>query len=119
GLAGAKAAVFADEEIEVRALLLRELEKNAFALGVLEAFAVAFEEAVRAPLAADADEQRLLIVDPGRQFFGAGREQAVCRALEKQKCRLRVERGIFGEELAVSLFQRGEMLAFLVGETLE
>ena len=71
----------------MRALLVGELEEDLLALGVLEALAVALEEPVRAALAADADHQRLQIVDALGELVGAGREQAVGRALEKQERR--------------------------------
>ena len=48
------------------ALLVGELEEDLLAFGVLEPLAVALEELVRAALALDADEQRLLIVDAAR-----------------------------------------------------
>jgi hypothetical protein len=50
--------VLADEQVQVLALLVGELEENPLALGLLEPLAVALEELVRAALAADADEQR-------------------------------------------------------------
>ena len=52
-----------NQQIEVRALFVGELEEDALAFGVLEALAVPLEELVRPALALDADEQRLLIVD--------------------------------------------------------
>ena len=54
--------VFPDEQVEMVALLGRELEEDLLALGVLEALAVALEELVRVALAADADEQRAQVV---------------------------------------------------------
>ena len=59
------------------ALLVGELEEDLLAFGVLEALAVLLEEAMRAALAADADHQRLLIVDAAQQPLGAFGEQAV------------------------------------------
>ena len=44
-------------------LLLGELEEDTLAFGFVEALAVLLEESVRTSLAADADEQCLLIVD--------------------------------------------------------
>ena len=55
--------VLADEQVEVLALLVGELEEDPLAFGVLEPLAVALEEPVRAALAPDADQQRLPIVD--------------------------------------------------------
>src|SRR5262245_7680404 len=65
--------VFANQQIEVRALLVGKLQKDLFALGVLESFAVLLEEAMRAALASDADHERLLIVDTTREPLGAFR----------------------------------------------
>ena len=56
-------AVLANQQFEVLALLVGELQEDALAFGVLEALAVSLEEAVRAALAADADHQRLPVVD--------------------------------------------------------
>ena len=56
--------VFAHQQIQMFALFVGELEEDLLALGVLELLAIFLEEPVRAALAADADEQRLLVVDP-------------------------------------------------------
>ena len=69
--ASTQRAVLADQQLEMLALLVGELEEDLLALGVLEPLAVALEELVRAALAADADEQRLLVVDAVGQLFGA------------------------------------------------
>ena len=73
GLAACCRAAFADARRSERysrisssrccALLVGELEEDPLAFGVLEALAVALEEPVRAALAADADQQRLQVVD--------------------------------------------------------
>src|SRR5437016_14660151 len=63
--------VLAHQQVEMGALLVRELEEDLLALRVLEALAVFLEEPVRVALAADADEQRLLIVDTAEQAIGA------------------------------------------------
>ena len=100
-------AVLADQQFEVLALLVGELEEDLLALGVLEALAVALEEAVRAALAADADAIGLEIVDAvAAQLLGAGREQAVGRALEEQERRPRLELRILLEQLLVALLER-------------
>ena len=65
----AQRAVLADQQVEVRALFVGELEEDLLAFGVLEPLAVALEELVRAALALDADEQRLLIVDALAQLL--------------------------------------------------
>ena len=90
-LALAQRAVLANQQLEVRALFVGELEEDLLAFGVLEALAVALEELVRAALALDADEQRLLIVDALAQLLGAFGEQAAGRALEEQERRPRFE----------------------------
>src|ERR1700741_670425 len=82
-------AVFAHEQVEVRALLVGELQEDLLAFRVLEALAVFLEEAVRVALAADADEQRLLIVDAAQQAIRALGEQTVGGALEEEERRTR------------------------------
>ena len=74
-----------------RALLVGELEEDLLALRVLEPFAVPLEEPVRRALAADADLQRLPVVDALRDLVGARGEQPVGRALEEQERRPRLE----------------------------
>src|SRR5687768_18055828 len=64
-------AIFAHQQVQVFALLVSELEEDLLALGILEALAVLLEEPVRTALAADADHQRLLIVDAAQQALGA------------------------------------------------
>src|SRR5947207_10845047 len=80
-----QAFVFADEEIEMLALLLGELHENLFPFGVFEALAVLLEEPVRAALASNADHQRLLIVHALGQALGAFGEKPVRGALEKEE----------------------------------
>src|SRR5262245_5474350 len=111
--------VLADEQIEMRPLLVGELEEKALPFGVLESLPVALEELVRAALAADADHQRLTIVDALVQLIGAGGEQSVRRALEKEERRPRLELRILLEELAVPRFERREMRLLFLGELLE
>src|ERR1051325_6043098 len=82
-------AVFAHEQVEVLALFVGELQEDLLAFRVLETFAVLLEEAVRVALAADADEQRLLIVDAAQQAVGAFGEQPVGGALEEEERRAR------------------------------
>ena len=69
------------------ALLVREFEEDALAFRFLEPLAVLLEEAVRAALAADADHQRLLVVDAVHQPRGTISEQSFGRILEEQKRR--------------------------------
>src|SRR5207237_3189483 len=99
-------AVFAHEQVEVRALFVRELQEDLLALRVLEALAVLLEEAVRVALAADADEQRLLIVDAAQQPVGAFRAQTIGGALEEEEGRPRVERRLAREERARRYIRR-------------
>ena len=80
-------AVLADQQLEVGAFFVGELEKNLLSFGVLEALAVAFEESVRAALALDSDHQRLPVVDPLGELIGAGGKQPVGGSLEEQECR--------------------------------
>src|SRR6266487_172476 len=112
-LAIAQRAVLSQQQLEVRALLVRELEKHLLPLRVLETLAVALEELVRAALTADADEQRLLIVDALAQLFGA------CGAFEKEERRARFELRVAGREVRVPLLERAEMFALFRGELLK
>ena len=112
-------AVLANQQIEVVALLVGELEEDLLALGVLEPLAVLLEEAVRAALAADADHQRLLIVDAAHQPLGAFGEQAVGGALEEQERRPRLELRIALQQLAVARLELAEVLLLLQREILE
>src|SRR5918993_2798082 len=64
-------AIFTDQQLEVLALFFRELEKDLLAFGILEPFAIALEETMRAALAADADAVGLEIVHAvAAQLFG-------------------------------------------------
>src|SRR6185436_4379030 len=83
--------VLVDQQIEMGAFFLGEFQEDLFALRILEALAVPFEEVVRAALALDADEEGLLIVDALAQFRRALVEQAIGRALEEQEGRPRFE----------------------------
>src|ERR1700704_3368406 len=94
-------AVLADEQVEMLALLVGELEKDLLAFGVFESLAVLLEEAVRIAFAADADQQGLLIVDPAQQAVGAFGEQAVRGTLEEQERGARFQFRIPLEQLAV------------------
>src|SRR4026207_2161700 len=60
-------SVLTHEKVEVDPFLVGEFEKDLLALRVLEPFAIFFEETVRVPLAADANQQRLLIVDAAQE----------------------------------------------------
>src|SRR5690606_25112909 len=82
-------AILANEQLEVLPLFVGELEKDALAFRFLEPLAVASEEAMRRALAADADHQRLLVVDALRELLGARGEQAVGRAFEEEERRIR------------------------------
>ena len=112
-------AVLADQQLEVRALLVGELEEDPLAFGILEPLAVSLEELVRPALAADADHQRLPVVDALGELLGAGGEQAVGRALEEEERRPRFELRILLQQLAVARFERAEVLLLFLGELLE
>src|SRR5438552_6832691 len=103
-LARAQRAILADQEIQMDALFVGELQEHALAFRFLEALAVAFEELVRSALALDADEERLLVVHALAQFLRAFGEQPAGGALEKQKCRPRLELGVAGDQLAIPFF---------------
>ena len=75
--------VLAHQQIQMFPLFVGELEEDLFALGVFEAVSVFLEEPVRTALAADANQQRLLVVDPFQEAFGAFGEQSVRSALEE------------------------------------
>src|SRR5882672_4267459 len=109
-------AIFADEQVEVIALFVGELQKNLLALGVLEPLAILLEEPVRIPLAADADQQGLLIVHAAQQTVGAFGKQAVGGALEEQERRPRFELRIALQQLAIARLELAEMLLLLGGE---
>src|SRR6188768_2099233 len=99
-----QALVFANEQIEVGALLFGKLHEDLLPFGVLEPLAVFLEELVRASLAADADHQRLLIVHSPAQAFGTFRKKAVRGAFEEEERRARLQRGIRGQQLRVAGF---------------
>src|SRR5262249_19616186 len=110
----------ADQEVEVGALLVGEFEEHLLAFRFLEPLAVALEELVGAALAADADEQRLLIVDAARpQLLGALGEETARGSLEEQKRRVRLERGTAGRERRVPRLERRQVLALFAREPLE
>src|SRR5262249_8471529 len=111
--------VLAHEEVEVRPLLVRKLEKDLLALGIFEALAVLLEEAMRAALAADANHERLLIVDAFHQPLGALGKEAVGGALEEQERGARLELGIASQQLVVALLELAEMLLLLESEVVE
>ncbi len=112
-------AVFANEQVQMSALFVGKLEKNLLALGILEAFAVPFEELVRSALAPNADEQRLLIVDALPQLLGALGEQAACGPFEEQERRTRLEQRVLGKEVAIALLERVQVVPFFAREALE
>src|SRR5439155_2740808 len=111
--------VLANEQVEVGALLVGKLEEDLLAVGILEAFAVLLEEAVRAALAANANHQRLLVVDAAREQLRAFGEQPVRRPLEEEERRPGFKLGIAGEHLLVLVFERAQVIALLLGEPLE
>ncbi len=84
-LAAGKALVFADQQLEVLLLFLGKLHENLLAFRIFEALTVLLEEVMRAALALDADEQRLLIVDTLAEPVGALGEETIRRSLEEEK----------------------------------
>src|SRR5690348_2010951 len=70
-------AVLAHQQIEMGAFFVGKLEKDLLAFGVFETLPVLLEEAMRAALAADANQQRLLIVDATDETIGTVSKQAV------------------------------------------
>src|SRR5262245_15835048 len=112
-------AVLTHQQVEMGALLVREFQEDLLALRVLEALAVLLEEPVRVPLAADADQEGLLIVDAAQQTIRPFGEQSVCRTLEEEKRRARLELGVTGQQLAIPCFELAEVLLFFRREILE
>src|SRR5262245_64738041 len=74
---------------------------------------------MRAALAANADPERLLIVDALLELFGAGGKQAARRTLEEQERRPRFELRILGEQLLIPLLEGSEVFFLLFGKALE
>ena len=89
-------------------LFVGELEEDLLALRFLELLAVLLEETVRAALALDADEKRLLVVAVD-QPLGAFGEDAAGGALEEQERGPRFEQRIALQQLGVARFQLAEM----------
>ena len=105
-------AVLANQQLEVLALLVGELEEDLLALGVLEPLAVALEErceprSQRMPMRSASASST-----PGlRSSLGALGEQAVGGALEEQERRPRFELGIALEQRAVARLEAFEVIA--------
>src|SRR5262245_10405145 len=112
-------AVLADQQIEVVPFFVGKLEEDLLAFGVFEPLAVLLEEAVRAALAANANHQRLLIVDAAHQTFGAFGEETVRGAFEKEERRTGFELRIAAEQLAVARLQLAQVFLLLQGKVLE
>src|SRR5688572_548176 len=104
-------AILAQQQLEVLALFFGELEEHLLALRVFEPLAIALEEPVRPALAADADAVGLEIVYAiATQLLGAGREEAVGRALEEQERRTRFELRVLLKERLIPAFQRLQVM---------
>src|SRR5436190_6217127 len=112
-------AVLPDEQVEVLALLVGKLEKDLLALRILEALAVLLEEPVRVALAADADEERLLIVDTAQQTIGAFGEQTIRRAPEEEERRPRFKLRVARHQLAVAPFELAQVLLLFRRQIME
>src|SRR5687768_13036199 len=78
-----QAAVFANQQVQVFALLVGELQEDALALGLFKPIAVTLEELMGAALALDPDQERLTVIDALFQLSGAGCKQSVGRSLEE------------------------------------
>lgn len=111
--------VLTHEQIEVLALFVGKLEEDLLAFGILEPFAVFLEETVRSPLASNADHQRLLVVDPTHQTFGALGEQTVRRAFEEEERGTGFELRVAHQELPVPAFQLSKVFLLFFGEVLK
>src|SRR5262252_8764836 len=109
-------AILANQQLEVRAFLVRKLEKHLLSRRILEPFTIFLEELMRAALAPDPDQERLLVVHALAQLLGALREDAAGRALEEQERRPRFELWIGGNQLVVALFERREVFLLLLGQ---
>src|SRR5439155_16903700 len=84
-----------------------------------EALAVLLEEPVRVALAADADEQRLLIVDTAQQTIGAFGEQTIRRAPEEEERRPRFKLRVARHQLAVAPFELAQVLLLFRRQIME
>ena len=93
---------------------LRELQEYALPLGILEPRAVAPEEPVRSPLAANADPERLTVVHSGVQLVGPCGEEAVGGSLEEKKGRPPLKARFLLQQLGVALLKRTEMFPFFL-----
>jgi len=100
-------------------LFVGELEKHAFSLRLLEALAVSFEKLVGSALAANSNQERLLVVDALAELLGSGRKKPVGGALEKEECRPRLELRILGDEISIPILERAEVFLFFAGEPLK
>ena len=109
-LTGNQGPVLPDEQFEVLALLVGELQEDPLSLRVFKALTVLPEELVRGPLAADTNHQRLAVIDDAAQLISAGRKQPVGGALKKKKCRIGLELGVLGQQLLVAGFERIQVL---------
>ena len=112
--------VLANQQFEMIAFFVCELEEDLLALGVFKPLAVALEEAMRPALAADADQKRLLVVHAGgEQLLGPIGEQTVGRAFEEEERRPRLELRITREQLTVPIFELAQVSVFVLSKLLE
>jgi hypothetical protein len=75
------------QQFQVLPFLVGKFQKHLLAFRVFETLSILLEEAMRAALATDANQERLLIVHPARQSIGALGKQSVRGPFEKQKRR--------------------------------
>jgi hypothetical protein len=113
-------AVFADQQLEVIALFFRKLEKDLFALGILETLAVAFEETMRTAFAPNTNAVGLEIVHAlTQQVVRALRKKPVGGPFEEEKRRPGLEQRILIEQPFVTIFERAQVMLFFFREVVE
>ena len=100
-------------------LFFGELHEDLLAFRVFEALAVFLEEAMRAPLAANANQQRLLIVHALVEPVCAFGEQPVCGALEEEERGPGLELGVRLQQLRIARFERAEVFLLFFGQLLK
>lgn len=111
--------VFTNEQVEMLAFLIRELEEYLLALGVLEPFSVLLEELMGPALAANTNHERLLIIDALAQPLCTFSEDAARRPFEIKERRASLELRIAEQQFRVPLLQTTEMRALFLGKILE
>ena len=120
GAAGVRRApVLANQQLEVRALFVGELEEDLLALGVLERLAVALEEAVRPALARMPIISACRSSTPWRSCSAPAANRPLAAPLKNRNVGRDSSCGSCCEQLAVARLERAEVLLLFVGELLE